>query len=132
MRHDAAESSQRMAINIRRPLLIDIHNPVVPPLIVVRYSPVVGAVGDEWVLLPVVIAVWTIGQEIQRLSVGVGGKCVGEAAVGVLVALFAPELRRAGIFKEDTVLGGYVDVIGGVLVGSCGLLEHGGNINSKC
>ena len=123
MCHNTTERSQRMTIVIIRPDFIRIHYPVVPPLIVVRDPPIVRTVGDKRVLLPQIVVIWAIRQEIQRLPVGVGGEGVGEAAVGVQVALFAAELRWVGGCEEDAVLGGHVDIFGGILDGSCELLE---------
>ena len=48
---------------------------------------------------------------------------MGEAAVGILVGLFAAALRWIRGRKEDTVLSGYIDVIAGILLASCGMLE---------
>ena len=60
MCHDATESSQRMAIIVVLTLFENIHNPVVAPFVVVRDPAVVGPVGDEGVLLPVIVVVWTV------------------------------------------------------------------------
>lgn len=46
---------------------------------------------------------------------------MGKAAVGILIALLATELRWVRGCKEDTVLGGYVDIMGRILVASCEL-----------
>lgn len=124
MRHDAAKGPFVMVLNIvHLSRLVHVHDPLVPPFVVVRDAPVVGAVSDEGVFVPVVVAIRTTGQEIQRLSVRVCGECVGEAAVGVLLALFAAELRRGGLLEEDTVLSGEVDVVSGILLISCGLSD---------
>ena len=64
MRHDATESALVMAILIDLSRLMHVHNPIVSPFIVVQTS-IVGAIGDKWVLCPVVIVVRTARQEVE-------------------------------------------------------------------
>lgn len=124
MRHDATKGTFVMVFNlIHLSRLMHIHDPLVAPLVVVRDAPVVGPIGDEGVFVPAIIAVRTAGQEVQRLSVTVCGERVGEAAVGVFLALFAAELRRVGLCEEDTVLSGEVDVVSGILFIPCGFIR---------
>lgn len=121
MRHDAAKRPLIMSLHlIHLSRLVHIHHSLIAPLVVVRDAPVVRAVGHERVLVPAIVAVRTSGQEVQRLSVWVRGEGVGEAPVGVFFAFFAAELGWGGLGEEDAVLGGEVDVVGGVLLVSCG------------
>lgn len=114
MGHDAAESALGMAIFIDLSFLIHVYNPVVPPFLIVQ-APVVGAIGDQRVLGSGIIAVRTPGQETERYAIAVCLKRMGEAADRVLRTLLAAALRRVRVCEEDTVLGGQIDVVGGVL-----------------
>ena len=106
MCHDTTEGGLGMAIIIHFSRFIHVHNPFFSPFIVVRDSPVVRAIGDKRVLGPGIVSVRTVWQESKRVSILVLGKTMGEAAVGELRALFAPELRWGRGCKEDTVLSG--------------------------
>lgn len=124
MCHDPTKGTFIMAFNlVHLSRLMHIHNPLISPFVVVRDSPVVGAIGDKGIFVSAIIAIRTTGQEVQRISVRVGGECMGEAAVGIFLALFAAELRWVRLCKEDTVLSGEVDVMSGILIISCGLLD---------
>ena len=127
MRHDSTESRLGVAIIIDLALFKHIHDSVLSPFVIVHPS-VVGSVGDKGVLCPGIIVVWTTGQEPQRNSIFVLQERMGEAAVRVLLILFTTALRRIRVRKEDAVLGGQVDVMVGILLVSCGVLEsHGMN-----
>ena len=104
MRHDATECTLGIAQNIHLALFIHIDNPVVSLFVVVRDTPVVGAIGNERALGPAIKAIRTTRQETQRYPVAVFGKGMGEAAVGILFALLSAGL--VGVCEEDTVMGG--------------------------
>ena len=122
MRHDPTESSLGVAIIIDLALFKRIHDSVLSPFVIVHPS-VVGSVGDQGVLCPGIIVVWTTGQESQRNSIFVFQERMGEAAVRVLRRFFTTGLRRIRVRKEDAVLGGQVDVMVGILLVSCSVLE---------
>ena len=98
MCHNATESTLRVTVLIYLALLIHIHDPIVPPFVVIE-PPVVGTVGDKRVFSPSIIAIRTTGQEAKQHPVRVLGECVGEPPVRILTAFFAATLRWVRIRK---------------------------------